>query len=289
MIIMNKFYMLIGLPGSGKSTYALGLKDAVIHSSDSIREELYNNINDQEHNNEVFAELHRRIKADLKAGKDVVYDACNVSRKYRKAFINEIKNIECEKIAILIVKNIEECIRNDIVRARTVGADVIWKFVKRFDPPTLQEGFDEIKLVKITDKFFTPTDILLDYYDMNQNNKHHTLSLGEHSKKVSDNFKNYIDSFIGWFHDLGKPFTKTTDLKTGESHYYGHEHVGSYLVLSMSGFSEDELLYMSTIINLHMAPFNWTTNEQKEKFKKFWGEKIYDMVCRLHEADIAAK
>lgn len=44
---MVEFIMLVGLPGSGKSTYAEKLKEKgyIIHSSDAIREELTGDIN----------------------------------------------------------------------------------------------------------------------------------------------------------------------------------------------------------------------------------------------------
>ena len=50
---MTKFLMMVGLVGSGKSTKAQELSkeyDATIFSSDALREELYGNIDDQEHN-----------------------------------------------------------------------------------------------------------------------------------------------------------------------------------------------------------------------------------------------
>ena len=52
---MQCFYMMVGLPGSGKSWYAENkLPDAVIHSSDTIREELLSDISDQNHQELVF-------------------------------------------------------------------------------------------------------------------------------------------------------------------------------------------------------------------------------------------
>lgn len=68
---MNKpsFIMMVGLPGSGKSTYAKTLtlngKPYIIHSSDNLREELYGDAAIQGDNNKLFAELHKRIKKDL--------------------------------------------------------------------------------------------------------------------------------------------------------------------------------------------------------------------------------
>ena len=68
---MNKpiFIMMVGLVGSGKSTYAKQLSDdinAIICNSDAIREELCGDENSQDNNDEVFKILHSRIKEHLK-------------------------------------------------------------------------------------------------------------------------------------------------------------------------------------------------------------------------------
>lgn len=64
---MNKLYMMIGLPASGKSTIAKELsksEDAVIVSSDEIRREL-GDINDQSQNTKVFEEVEKRLKQNI--------------------------------------------------------------------------------------------------------------------------------------------------------------------------------------------------------------------------------
>ena len=80
--------MMVGLPGSGKSWYAENkLPDAVIHSSDTIREELLSDISDQNHQELVFQTLHDRVLSDLRAGKsvrfhgDAVYPLCRAQRQ----------------------------------------------------------------------------------------------------------------------------------------------------------------------------------------------------------------
>lgn len=76
--------MLVGLPGSGKSTAAKVFserKDCVVLSSDAIREELYGNVNDTEHNAKVFEVLHRRSRDLLRAGISVCIDSTNLSKK----------------------------------------------------------------------------------------------------------------------------------------------------------------------------------------------------------------
>ena len=74
----------------------------VIYSSDDIREELYNDVNNMENNNKVFDVLHQRIRDTLIDGKDCVYDATNMNWKRRRAFLESIKKIECYKVAVVV-------------------------------------------------------------------------------------------------------------------------------------------------------------------------------------------
>lgn len=64
---MNKFYMMIGLPASGKSTIAKEIaksEDAIIVSSDEIRKE-FGDVNDQSQNAKVFKEVEKRLKQNI--------------------------------------------------------------------------------------------------------------------------------------------------------------------------------------------------------------------------------
>lgn len=64
---MNKLFMMIGLPASGKSTIAKEIsksEDAIIVSSDDIRKE-FGNINDQSQNVKVFEEAEKRLKQNI--------------------------------------------------------------------------------------------------------------------------------------------------------------------------------------------------------------------------------
>ena len=87
---MKVFNMLIGLPGSGKSTVAQKIKDEVISlnkveveivSSDSIRKELYGNEEIQGDPQKVFTLMKQRSKQALLEDKYVIYDACNINYK----------------------------------------------------------------------------------------------------------------------------------------------------------------------------------------------------------------
>lgn len=54
---MPMFYMMVGLPGSGKSFTAESIPNAVVHSSDAIRAEVLGDENDQTQQDLVFQTL----------------------------------------------------------------------------------------------------------------------------------------------------------------------------------------------------------------------------------------
>ncbi len=150
---MAKLIILCGLPGSGKSSYAQCIQDnsyvfsdnceaeVVIHSSDAIRVELFGDAGFQGDNGKVFDTLHRRVREDLKAGKTVVYDATNITRKARKGAIAcahpTHDTVECH----IVWTEPEECIRRDSLRDRKVGQEVIDKMLRRWQSPHKSEGF----------------------------------------------------------------------------------------------------------------------------------------------------
>lgn len=87
------FMMMVGLPYSGKSCYAEKLKEefnAVVHSSDAIREEILRDVQDQNNNGKVFDVLHRRVIEDLSNGRNVIYDATNINYKRRMDTIQRL-------------------------------------------------------------------------------------------------------------------------------------------------------------------------------------------------------
>ncbi len=87
-------YMMVGIPGSGKSWYAGHmLPHAVHHSSDAIRQEILGDMNDQRKQGLVFQTLHDRVLGDLRSGYDVVYDATNINGKRRFSFVSGGMNI----------------------------------------------------------------------------------------------------------------------------------------------------------------------------------------------------
>ena len=314
-MIKPNFYMLVGLPASGKSTWAENNKQKLnfnIRSSDALREELYGNVNDLSNNADLFKELHKRIKTDLKNNKNVCYDATNLVSKRRIAFLKELKYIPCKKICILFCTPYELCLNQNSERERIVPEEAIKKMYKNFNVPFWQEGWDEIRCVYDLD------DLEKYKFDFNttrisQDNPHHSLSLYNHLLQTTNNvFKtsgkerpDLLSAAI--YHDVGKVFTKEFKNSHGElsetAHYYNHQNVSAYIALldlilmgkpySAEEMSEyiDYVLYISKIINDHMKPYlQW---KQSEKYKKqdleMMGEQYYNDIMLLNQADKIAK
>lgn len=302
-------YLLVGIPGSGKSLYSRTLS-AAIHSSDALREELFSDVNCQEKNTELFIELHRRIKADLASGKDVVYDACSINKKRRTAFLAELKNIPCHKKCVVLVTPYELCLHYNSGRARKVPEKVIKRMYMNWCPPDYSEGFDEIELIynygsnairmKYTYESLFDKVNGIDF--MSQENSHHRLTLGGHcraaEKYAFDHFPdNQRLQLAALFHDCGKPFTKTKinyrGEEDGQCHYYQHQCVGAYDFLMYAndiGLSKEDSIYVSNLIYFHMHPFlSWEKSEKsRSKAIMSIGQTMYDDIMRLHEADLAA-
>lgn len=75
------FYMMVGVPCSGKTTYARQIPNATVLSSDDIRAEIGVDGGDKKMCKQVFDILHERTKEALSAGNDVVYER-NESASY---------------------------------------------------------------------------------------------------------------------------------------------------------------------------------------------------------------
>lgn len=96
------FYMLVGLPASGKSSESDRLGDVIVRSSDYLRDKLCGDINDMKNNGAVFTILQSLVRADLYHGKNVVYDATNLKASYRVEFLDTLKLLNCKKVCVFV-------------------------------------------------------------------------------------------------------------------------------------------------------------------------------------------
>ena len=148
---MNTLYITVGLPGSGKSTYAKEFikgKEIEYLSSDSLRAVYGKSEEDQTVTPLVFGHIKRKVDEFLKDGKNVLVDATSVNRRERSDYINNAKKYGAKVVAIVFKMDRQGLIDRNKKRGeqggRVVPDFVIDKMLAKFEEPSYGEGIDEI-------------------------------------------------------------------------------------------------------------------------------------------------
>lgn len=222
---MSTLMITVGLPGCGKDYYyKTHLKDnKVLHiSSDKIREEVFGDINDQTHNNEVFSIMEKKVIEAIKMGMDIYYNATNLSGRRREHLINIAKKTGVEKVTILLfVPPYQVCFERNKNRDRVVPQYAMDRMLKQFEPPHKFEGWDEIKVIGNDSNSKALEDLLSYSMDISHNNHHHNLTIGEHMISTYNCavINSPDDAEIvraARYHDIGKCYCKTFTNHRGE-------------------------------------------------------------------------
>ena len=145
----NTIYIAVGLPGSGKSTYAKNFikgKDIEYLSSDELRAVFGKSEEDQTVTPLVFGHIKRKVDEYLKSGKNVLVDATSVNRKERSDYINTAKKYGAKVVALVFKMDRAGLIERNQKRGseggRVVPDWVIDKMLAKFEEPSHSEGID---------------------------------------------------------------------------------------------------------------------------------------------------
>jgi predicted kinase len=145
---LMRIVVLVGLPGSGKSTWlekigANGL------SSDSIRKLLADDPTDQTIHTVVFRTLRFLLYQRIAIGRPVTYiDATNLTPQERRPYLRIGRLRHCEVEAVFFDVPLEVCRARNARRQRVVPDEALMKMAAKLSPPTVKEGFARVKVVR---------------------------------------------------------------------------------------------------------------------------------------------
>ena len=149
---MSTLYMMVGIPASGKSTFAKTLKGKYV-SRDIIRFSL---IKDGDayfsKENEVFAKFIYEIETGLAAGQDVIVDATHINERSRAKLFRALGSsmYGVELTALYFKTPLEVALTRNENRSGLayVPASAIISMNSNLTEPTFVEGFNQIYIIE---------------------------------------------------------------------------------------------------------------------------------------------
>ena len=142
-----RIVVLVGLPGSGKSTYLAQLGVTGL-SSDTIRGLLADDETDQSIHDRVFQTLRYLLRQRLAIGRPATYiDATNLTVEERRPYIGIGKSYGCDVEAVFFDVPMEVCRARNARRQRVVPEEAMAKMVAKLAPPDIQEGFSRVTAI----------------------------------------------------------------------------------------------------------------------------------------------
>jgi predicted kinase len=146
-------YVMVGAPGSGKSTYAAKLaqtENAVIISGDDIRAELYGSAEIQGNWGEIWERIDELVSDSC--GMPVILDGTHYRKDYREEAVTLLRSYGYSKVeAIVMDASLPTCIARNFSRIERSVPDYIvtamHEKLQRSLEKIFEEDFDRINFV----------------------------------------------------------------------------------------------------------------------------------------------
>lgn len=146
-------HMLIGIQGSGKTTFAKELSAKLncnIASTDYVRQYMK-----EIPESEVFNTVYKLVAEAINNNQDIIYDATNITPKVRKRFFDEVRKYDVNPTvtAYYFDTDVMECFKRVKIRNTKEGElylpeEVVFSYNEKIIKPELTEGFVKINIVK---------------------------------------------------------------------------------------------------------------------------------------------
>ena len=137
--------VLVGLPGSGKSTWLEQTGAGAALSSDTVRRWLADDETDQTIHDRVFQTMRYLLRHRLELSRPVTYiDATNLTPAERQPYIGIGRSYGCEVEAVYFDVPLAVCRERNARRHRVVPEEALEKMAARLVPPSESEGFDRV-------------------------------------------------------------------------------------------------------------------------------------------------
>ena len=148
ILTLMRIVVLVGLPGSGKSTYLEQAGGGGGLSSDAIRKLLADDETDQTIHARVFETLRYLLEQRLAIGRPVTYiDATNLTVEERRPYIEIARARGCEIEAVYFDVPLEVCRERNARRHRVVPQEALLAMAQKLAPPRVEEGFARVTIV----------------------------------------------------------------------------------------------------------------------------------------------
>ncbi len=143
-----RIVVLVGLPGSGKSSYVERLGAPAL-SSDDVRRLLADDPADQSIHCRVFRTMRYLLRQRLELGRPVTYlDATHLTCSERRPYIRMAELYGGEAEAIFFDVPLGVCQERNRRRNRIVPREAIERMAAKLRPPRMEEGFSRVSVIR---------------------------------------------------------------------------------------------------------------------------------------------